>query len=314
MTDQIPHLLLTFEPKPIKNWGEWVSCWAKAWDETTSPELLAGLLHVGFGVRASGPGAADRICLYLDLADGYGSDSNFRSPERRLYLTWAEETPLAELRQQLARKAFSLLVSHLFRDQREQSTKFYRPPTWMGSLMLPGVLDRVLRFFSPRELGGIENLSHSTPRHQREIVRQFLLDLCQTAWEYGRYDSGKRSYWSSAWTEPLIQARPRLISLLDELHRLRLLLDENYKLDEACLRQLEKLALGREYYLPSLTSQGDTHRRPRDLAEALYAGSVAAEVLLILRTRAEQATRMNELHEALRAQEEAEERLQKLAR
>lgn len=61
----------------IRNWREWRALW----DANPLSEFRHSLLHFGFGVRLEAPEERfERICFYLERADGYGETRNFELP------------------------------------------------------------------------------------------------------------------------------------------------------------------------------------------------------------------------------------------
>lgn len=92
-------------------------------------------------------------------------------------------------------------------------------------------------------------------------------------------------------------ARPQCIERLAALNELPSLWRlEPQEFDEMCLAKLKEIALRENFHLMDLTNLRETLRKPTTLQEALYGGSQAAALLILLRMRAEEGERFKTLY------------------
>jgi hypothetical protein len=284
-------------------WSEW----RKLWEEAKYFEQYLSLLHSGFEVTMSASenvaaDGADRICLYLELADGYWNSRNFRIPD--------EGISLERERAKLAVKAFSVIAQHFFKRGRYGFSS-----TWFDSETQDRVLEKLIWFFRLDERDKVPNLGNDRfsdlgdrselPEIPLRWAKHFAVELCKLGWQQEIWETVSRET-----QEHIATYRPQLIELLlgtgnlDRLYREPQL----FRLDEACWKKLEELAM-RECWCPIPGRHDVERRRPHGIEESVANGSEAARVLVILRIMDAEAHRFEELTEALEEAHRAEVRL-----
>lgn len=180
---------------------------------------------------------------------------------------------------------------------------------WVRYLEDAEVLKKLLWFFRTGcRYGGCEipNLcSRYEDKVNHDIAATFLLSLCELA-----FAKHVREEWRNlhAIRPELVTARPQFIEILTHLDALPLLMRSGWEVDDACLQRLEVIAMDGEYSFPD----SDRSRKPNSLAEACYAGSVTAEILLPLRTTAAERERLQKIARLQREQREADRRIREL--
>lgn len=306
------HPLLRGEISYIKDWTEW----KELWESTKYAELRHSLLHFGFGVSCSwAQDEIERVCMYLEIADRYGSSWEFQKGERTEFsrrtafggTVWHPE----ELRRILAEKAFHVLCQNFFKNTE---SFVYRAPSWVQLATDPLVLEKLFWYFRLDEYGRVHNLPNSDDDHHIEIAREFAYSLCTFLWFCedivdGRY-YGDTVYSGVKRTPP--GTRLNIITLLFGLRRLNVLLDEKYELDDSCMKRLEELALGYDLFMPNIDSYGDKLRKPTTIQEALLGKSKVAEILLILRAKQTEKKRLDEIRALNMQRRELDRQIQSL--
>lgn len=293
----------------FRRWEEW----KKLWDEEKRVELLHSLLHFGFNVETTGDQHLERICLYLEVADGHCR------PWGRLEKDGEEglsvETALGrfsrprDLRGAIAKKAFQILCQNLFRDTDDS---YDDCPRWYQPLTTPRVLPKLLWFFRLDERQNrLLNLipSEADSDNHTRVAYNFLLDFCSFTWEPRRHEHPTNPPRDESFNR-LKAVRPQLIAILCALGRLDLLLRKGWEFDEADLLKLRKLAMSEELWLPVFPSMG--HRLPQTLEESVFGGSQAARVLLLLENNRREEERLAKMMELERQRRAAERELQRL--
>jgi hypothetical protein len=322
------HVLLGKDFIHIKNWKEWKDCW----EEEHRVEFLHSLLHFGFNIPVENlDELGDRLCLYLEIADkNDGRSSNFRRHaeefediprfRNRLYFedcTTFTEKPIREkagFRQILARKAFETLCQKFFKD----TSKDYQLPSWFRGLLAPGVLEKLLWFFRLSDEGNIINIKRGFSDHHMETAIKFAEDVCFFMWDCERKYSHHREI-DKEDIKIFHSVRSDVIKVLYALDSLYFLTQGGrYKeVDKNHLALLEKLALSYKLHLPSVSGKslyGRELRKPRDIEEACYGGSQAAEVLLLLNVQKNEQERFNKMREFTNQRRRVENELEKLER
>jgi len=281
----------------IANWAEW----KELWEKESRTDFLHSLLHFGFGIDgASFEEAIERICLYLDIADGCFDFHTFNTfegiygpvlsaPSRFSNVTDAQAR---DLRRILSQKAFQMLCQNFFKNTTEKH--HYPYPSWLRLAVVPQIFSKILWFFRLDEYGRIFNLSSATG-HNVEVAEEFIRQFCLIAWECNE-EEALRAGLSDSLKEIFRQARPSMIEILSGLGKLDLLLkDDRYRtIDKKCEAKLENLSLAFDRWLPNLDGS-NSHRKPKTIEEACFGKSQAAQVLILLRIMRKQDAHFKKL-------------------
>lgn len=295
--------------------GTWRQ-WKERWTATEDADDRHNLLHRGFSAETGGPEErVERICFYLDVADGHDTSLNFRLPDEeglgcQSYLKprfLGEEMPWSEVRRRIAQKAFEVVANALFKNQAKDGSH----PSWSWIAMCPELLDKVLWFFRVDDESRIGNFPGSGGENvvYARITHAFLIGLAEFVWTFrcrGEFKVEK----DDEIQKQLRQRCPRLIEILWGIGELKMLLAKRFELDGACFAKLEELALRRKLYLPTENTNhrwSNEYRQPVSLGEAHFAGCWAAIVLTHRRIVAEEEKRFARLKELSERQQELEE-------
>lgn len=307
------HPLMAGEISCINSWKKW----KELWQGTEYAELRHSLLHFGFAVQAdSTDEVIERVCLYLDIADGWKYSRNFKKGEEDYSYLFgtvfgSEVNNLPEFRRFLAQKAFQSLCQNFFKNT---AAKDYYVPSWARMATEHQVLEKILWFFRLNEdVVDIPNLDpFDSTDHNMEIATKFIRDLCEFAWTCENNRWGRGEVYEEMKDE-LRKARPEMIRLLSGIGALDVLLNTGeYQLDKSCVKQLENIAMAYDRWLPSATSWSNEHRKPRTLEEACFGNSQAARVLLILRVKQAEQKRFDAIRELEEQRREAEKKIEGL--
>lgn len=314
---EVVNPLMTLETYYIPDWKKW----KELWHRPICSEFRHSLLHFGFDIEAYQEEEVERLCLYFDIADGHRSvgwgwdlpkeidrryDMNLRTVFGR------EVDGFGKIRRIIAEKAFHILCQRFFKNTSKEEDI----PSWAYLVANPVVLQKIIWFF---RLDGksIVNLPHlsGNDKHFAEIAEKFIYDICVMSWECeGFYSSGDWRSLKEDSLETFRKFRPNMVDLLYGIEKLDVLikLDKRFKVDEACMKRLEELAMSEDLYLPSEDSWGNSFKKPRDLEEACCGGSQAARVLLILKSNQKVRGRLNKLQENAMKIKELQEKQKKL--
>lgn len=247
------HPLMQIEPTAPIYWSHWLIEWKNAGNFHAHRR---GLIEIGFEARAGGEEFAERICLYLDLADGwYNGFEGMADDEVTIN------------RKELSRLALRVLSAELFRNtQPDHRTSPWSDPSWSDQILQTGVVEKLLWFFRTDEsLHRIPNLGRRDSGHPNQDLQRFLKEFVDYLW-----------LWHSAYSAPRETVRPQLIQILAGTDRLKILLDPKYTLDEPCWEELRRLAY---------SEHPDTSDRPlgRVFFEANFTTARDAAHVLIIR-------------------------------
>lgn len=260
------HLLVYRSPVGIHSWEEW----RKYWEQTDLPvEFRESLLFRGFGAEAyDWEESAERIKLYLCLADGYLWENNFtdQNPENeKFYLqTCLGNLRPCEIRQSLARKTFETLCLHVFKNTSKGE---FRQPDWARLVADEEILKAILFFFRLGDYGRFKNLpdhrGDSRNNHHTLTAVQFLRELVFHTWPV----SHKPNWWSEGSMNMFRCHYPQFIEILAGLGELDSLIEyRRYKeMTFDCFERLRRISLAGGKF--------------GNLEEAIYNGSAAARVL-----------------------------------
>lgn len=292
------HPLLETKLGIIRNWDEWL----KLWNETPYLELRHSLLHFGFDVPYPEDNTSQRILFYLSIADGW-NDISFEPKQH--HLSYPRNPPHL-LKGALPRKAFEVLCLRWFKPVKEFNEEKYKY-SWVCDEQ---VLLAVLAFFYgidpshyKRDEKRLKNLTHGDSDKHSVLARTYLVNFIIWAWRLLRHEADEKL------VERLASHRPAFVEVLDALGRLDVFTGPGRcGLDDASRAKLEELALGQEHYFPLEQKE----RRPKTLEEAVYVGSLAAQLLLLHRVTRVEHVRLKEIRDLETEQRSADRRLQEL--
>jgi hypothetical protein len=293
--------LLDWKPQVLETWVEW----QEAWQDASVFNLRLGLLHSIMDVgTASQTESGERLVFLLQLAEGHTKTENFvRDEPRRTYVD-------ARWRQELAQKAFQVLLKHLFTN----STKFATDePSWSQAMQYPGVFDGVASFVlvSSNTSSWSQNLELDDGYHRRDqdVVKRFKRNFCTWAWEFTKYPTYNQTHrysdvlqFKQAFNEQLAPIRARLVPLLYEQGLLYSTPWRRHGDEAAVTAALRMSALG-----------SDAEPTQEQLEDAFFKGRTTAGLLLMLAAYDRAATRDLERREAVEAERREERRLRDLA-
>ncbi len=296
------HPLLEFTPTTFHLFEEWL----ERWEGTTYLAEKLGLLHC-LTTEKGWWRSRELVLLLLEIADGYTREYGFTIEHGRD----SDKKQNARNRRDIAEKAFGILCLKFFkggiRDER---------PSWWWMLEDEVLFQKVL-WFLRRDDHRMRNrdfdITGDSVSHQQGIFRTFMYDFTRLGWEFRSLsERGRSQEADEAARKRLIATRPQFIEILDELRALNWL--NGQELDAASLKKLTELSLGKKYHFPpTRVLQGNTYRKPENLAEAVLGGSVAAQVVLLHRVRQKELRRISGLLKASRAQHQETQRQSELA-
>ncbi|TSA44514.1 hypothetical protein D4R51_03730 [bacterium] len=296
----------------IETWREW----RIEWDSAARAEMLHSLLHFGFSVRTQTyEETFERICFYLDIADGHGNERNFGDEESLRGPANFEELgslSACRLKKVISKKAFHILCDKFFKDRVDQRDSNY--PSWAHAVARRNVLSKLLWFFRWDEESVVSKMkvcnlddfeSDKENNHHYQTAREFAFELCKFVYTFQYF--GKYAGESDKQIERMFKAkRPAIIRLLLALKKGDALLSDGFFAGEMEIAELERICLAEEFY--------DEHdrRTSKSVKEACFRGSSAAKIAILLRVREEQRKHFEMISELKRKKESAEEGLRTL--
>lgn len=298
-----------FSVSCIKNWKMAM----ELWEQPLLVEWRLAMLHQGFQLETANQEAtAQRIIFYLETADGYLSNSNFTGMRDTCLRddSYDSEAGLAGVseasrRQRIAVKAWKALCTNFFKNT--QTNPYIDIPSWARTIVLPGVLEKVIWFFRAEEdsmrIITVRNASQKGAGVYHEITRKFIHDLVIFVWNFrcfGRY--GEKE--DECIRKRLDEVKGGTIDIMDHFGWLDGLLKDAYKPDLACRKQLELIAMREQRWV----SNENAWRCPTSIEEAAWLGSKAAQIILLLRNNHAMKERHDRLIEVKRQKDEAERR------
>jgi len=295
------HPLLEFAPTTFHLFEEWL----ERWKGTTYLAEKLGLLHC-LTTENGWWQSRELVLLLLEIADGYTREYGFAIERER-----DGDKQNARNRKDIAEKSFGVLCLKFFKGKTRD-----RSPSWWWMLEDEVLFQKVL-WFLRRDDHRMQNrdfdIAGDSISHLEGIFRIFMYDFAQLGWNFRSLSERGRSQKADELARKrLIAARPQFIEILDELRALNWL--NGQELDAASLKKLTELALGKKYHFPpTRVLEGNTYRKPENLAEAVLGGSVAAQVVLLHQVRQKELGRIKKLFEASRAQHEETQRQRELA-
>ncbi len=166
------------------------------------------------------------------------------------------------------------------------------------------IWNALLDFFSPvphkyrKDEWFITNLATHYDKipHVDKTVIEFLLKLHNSMWNWEKWNDDESEM---RFAQKIEEARPWMTKILVALGRWDILEATISKLSKPCLEELRAIALS--------ATMDDA--KVRTLEEAVYAGSKAAQLLLIHRTKTEVDRQLRKLQAAKAAQKKAQERV-----
>ena len=127
--------LLEKDIHPTWSWVEW----QKRWDGSNNVDELLGLLHGGFFLPdIRWEELPNRICFYLEIADGWRSESEFFLPGEGRY------TNVPNYRHAIARKALKVLCACVFKNIEADR---HAPASWAKLVVREEILKKIFWFF-----------------------------------------------------------------------------------------------------------------------------------------------------------------------
>lgn len=286
----------------LTNWGEWERSWDEEMERVAPrTENLLGSLHLIFAI----PGGYSKAVLHLlEIADGYYVNFTLREGDPVIYFPKENRKIGWNVRHVIAEKAWKLLCDNFFKNRAEKS---WHTPSWTRTVADKEVFNRLLWFFDPQKR--CLNIPYRNNRDRYdETALQFLREFVIFAWYFRTFDDR----WGPHEEDEVIQkmfreARPKLVEILDAIHGLDFLLNGEGLIKEneyperlinaAVIAKLEELAL-------------ENHETVK---EAAWAGSYAAQTLLVLHSNMKEQKRQKHITEAEQQAEEARHKLAKLS-
>ncbi len=324
---------------PIASWAKFL----ERWNWAVNHQELLSLLHAGYSIPYGRTQwdekeyeSVDRHIFYLIIAYGWEDPGLLRRSDDgdgSYALGYDDQGRVmrktsAQLRQELAVKAFTMLCLNLFRNTSlyAERSRVEFHSDWVGMILTDKFLPVLMNFFrvttDAQGRKEVCNLPRAgTTSHPEVHAVDFLLTFTRFLWSWKEehVDSWRSDEWKDEVTarNREIRARvntamPWMVEVLNQLDRLDILKEWTYSLNRPCLAKLREIALRAEL-------QDHRHlvvnkdRRVADLEEACFAGSKAAWFLQrhALLTRVNQ--RLAWEQQARRDLEEAQRRVEKLS-
>lgn len=286
--------------KGIESFGTW-EMWRSAWEKTNDPKQLLGLLQFGFNTLVRDKKEAiDRVCWYLDMADGHNSADNFgvRGAQTEQY----EQPSLEQLssrqrKRLLSGKAFDILCTKFFKNRNSLNER----PSWFRLVSEQQVFLRMLWFFRPDEENRcIINLSEVgygyETSHHLSVAQEFAGMFCEFVLELSHFRNSLDDFNESN-RQVFEDARPAIIRLLVGLSREDILLKHDFPFNTIALNELHRIVFLQKFWY------GRSQQKPQTVAEAFYLGSRAAKVHILLEIRERERVRFEEIEELRRKKE-----------
>ena len=288
--------------------------WLTAWDEATFLAERLGLLH-SLTTENGWWQNSELVSLLLKIADGYGTEDSFITQSEREFRNLCSYTSAMKNRQVIAEKAFLVLCLRFFGYDNKKSER----PLWWWMLEDEVLFQRVLWFFRQEKLGKARNceiLDWESPgtNHQKQIMKKFLRDFAHLGWEAHSFSfafTAEDEKINKPIWDRLTASRPNFINILYELRELDWL--NVQELDIESLKKLAEIAMSNYYsFPPTIFGRGTSYRKPDSVEEAMFGGSVPAQIVLLYRIREKIRRRLNDQYEESRHQQEIRDRQQKL--
>jgi hypothetical protein len=236
----------------FRSWNEWL----EAWNSTDNAEMLDGLIHCGFNVPYDRDEFADRVCFYLEVADGYCNhdlrnrgregdyeEKHFRSSFVRTEKDCLNNLSLVDIRKKIATRAVKILVAEIFsRCPDRMDDRSSKQRAWERIVHDQTIMKKIMWFFRiddhlysdrPR------NIPHDGYPFYKEF-KEFLIALCWYAWdsEYSLHSREKNDELAL-----MLEIRPRCVQFLSYFKEVRMLLKPNWLVTSKEMRVLKRLAL-----------------------------------------------------------------------
>jgi hypothetical protein len=245
--------LLDYTPMTLSGWDQWMNAWHKA----KYAEYRHQLLHVGLDLFMVHE--IEAIPFYLRVADGHLGHGISPGPNDFGKFRWHgdhQEKSAGEIRQILARKAFSMLVNKFFGAPSRTRGDL---PGWIHSFFSGEILEDVVWFLRCEarvldhfERWGARNfrISHlHSPQEERaaQAMTDFVVYLAKLAFNRPFFNDVVGQVRSHRDDQEevygrLVAVRPQLIEPLSYIGQLDLLLERGVEIDEAWLAELWDLA------------------------------------------------------------------------
>jgi len=284
--------LLEKDIHPTWSWVEW----RKRWDDCNNAEELIGLLHRGFSLpHIRWEELPERICFYLEIADGWRSESDFYLPGE------GRHTSHPNYRHAIALKALKVLCVSVFKNT--ETDRYHGAPSWAKLVVREEVLKKVFWFFL-RENNRPSQYANNL-QQENEILFSFLRGLVLFIWEFnffGKYAGDE----DKGVQKMFLKYRPATVQIMYYLHDLDFFLGRKEKIDAKTLEILEHMAM---------TKLFSNEKRPQSIEEAYHLTdqrSATAKVVLLMRAWQKEHARQEQIEKAEWRMREAQQTLQKL--
>lgn len=286
-------------PQSFRSFEAWQERFLKAeyFDE------MLGLLHGLREEKNDYPLGENTALFLLEIADGYDRHnfSNLDGTQR-----YYGDSDIQKRRKLLAQKAFQVLCLAFFKEERE----YGYAPKWENVLYSEALFKKVLWFLRPNlRYSGTNYRFEEKPEHPYDIFMKFVQEFVKFGWDFngqvGRYKDRWYGETREASRQRFLDARPQFIEIMETMKMLRWLGAQ--ELDGVCLQKLTSMAMEREYKFPDCDYGKE--RKPKNLQEAVWAGSVPAQILLFKESSKAQQAIYD--HEAEVRQREREENARK---
>ncbi|MBX4211270.1 MAG: hypothetical protein KW806_00505 [Candidatus Yanofskybacteria bacterium] len=274
------HVLMTREFGVIKDWTEW----KQRWDEADTAEVLLGLVYCGFHVPLTEGYdyekreelKADRICFYLEIADGHAGWDLMHEHERGEW-NLGDEGTLPHRRQAIAARAFGHLAKFFFTPKNSSDRSNWW--NWEDVLTNDRLFQKVLWFLRTRWdvhqfQWVLQNIQPFPQREASAIAWTFAKRFMRLLWETNFYPLSLTPEKKEEAMQRLRGAQTAAMDILLVLGMFEEILLNKYRSPTSAVvvEKLTRLAL-----------QKWPDRMYASLDEALLEGSPAARVLVLLK-------------------------------
>lgn len=275
----------------VTSWTEW----KKRFAECQVSAQRRGMLREGFLYTecANREEFSDKICSYLNYADGYVE----KGPDRQRQINSGK--PISE-----ERTAFEVLCQCFFKDTRQQS---YFDHSWQEHVLNKDIFEKIVYFFRTEDARHISNLHSGSEERHDVLAKKFLLDFCQCMLMLQHSPHANCSRVLDVEEEQefydlIDRNRLALVDILIALIGPRYLLSHKYNeiIDRDLLEHIRILAMSETLILPDYDNPQpcgfpNIARRPKTIREAVWKRSSLAQVLLVLETFKQEQDNYNEL-------------------
>jgi hypothetical protein len=328
-----PNPLLSVRFKPIGHYRDWLERLSFLMLHGFHDEVM-GMLHTGFKKKIdyrnpSFHSYRSRLITYIGLADGWADTGLMENPDERRPSGQEEQLFIgaddrsndimrsqAEIRKKIARKALEMVSPHLFKPGSEftphQMGEDQEGARWFRNVVMNEYLFPLLMAFfapiNPSKHGNVQirNLpsTYGSDALEKNITG-FVANLCADLWRrwfWGSWQSEERNQDEVYWT----------LEIMAHISRLDIAKPYIGSFDDVIVSKLTEIALRKNVDWQTHSAL-KKRRTVRDIDEALFAGSGAAELVIRHLHFAKAKNRLDELEKLERMQRETEEKMRKLS-